>query len=305
MEGSESPEGNSSDHSRGGRTGAGHNLGVNKFHSSKINKVVKRNVIPAAPKQHTPVYTIDKNDFRNVVQKLTGSPASASPAAPPPQPPPPQQAAVPSNPIQPTSPKGPNPRLQKIRPPPLQPVFSFDKLVPNLAALATISFPTPHQYVSPAKTATVTNPTSSITNPAANVPNPSNSRFPAPSHTFYRSPGNVWPESLQRPVRPRPSMAQPLPPGFNPQYTSSVPPQWSGAIAPSQMMPSRPFQQQSAPPLPSAGSQFSLPPFSPGALFPLSPSAHFGFPGGIGALPLPPSPGSLLPLSPRFPFTSF
>jgi len=136
MEGSESPDGNSSDHGRSSRTSAGQNLGINKFHSGKISKVVKRNVIPAAPKQHTPVYTIDKNDFRNVVQKLTGSPASASP--PPPPPPPPQQAEVPSNPVQPTSPKGSNPRLQKIRPPPLQPVFSFDKLVPNLAALTTI-----------------------------------------------------------------------------------------------------------------------------------------------------------------------
>jgi hypothetical protein len=296
MEGSESPDGNSSDHGRSSRTSAGQNLGINKFHSGKISKVVKRNVIPAAPKQHTPVYTIDKNDFRNVVQKLTGSPASASP--PPPPPPPPQQAEVPSNPVQPTSPKGSNPRLQKIRPPPLQPVFSFDKLVPNLAALTTISFPTSHQYISPAKTATVTNPT-------ANVSNPSNSRFQAPSQMFYRPPDSVWAESLQRPVRPRPSMAQPSPPGFNPQYNSSVPSQWPGAVAPSQMMPSRQLQLQSAPPLPSPGSQFSLPPFSPSALFPLSPSAHFGFPGGIGALPLPPSPGSLLPLSPRFPFTSF
>lgn len=299
MEGSESPDGSSSDHARGSRTSAGQNLGINKYHSGKISKVVKRNVIPAAPKQHTPVYTIDKNDFRNVVQKLTGSPASASPAPPPPQPPPPlPQAAAPSNPVQPTSPKGSNPRLQKIRPPPLQPVFSFDKLVPNLAALATISFPTSHQYVSPPKTATVTNP-------PANVSNPSNNRFPAPSQTFFRAPDVVWTDSLQRPVCPRPSMAQPSPPRFNPQYNNSVQSQWSAAVAPSQMMPPRPLQQQSAPPLPSPGSQFSLPPFSPGALFPLSPSARFGFPGSIGALQLPPSPGSLLPLSPRFPFTSF
>ncbi|XP_072971285.1 VQ motif-containing protein 9-like [Typha angustifolia] len=54
-----------------------------------------------------PVYNIDKNDFRDVVQKLTGQIRSPAPArAPGPQPPPPAATAVTS-------------RLHRIRPPPL------------------------------------------------------------------------------------------------------------------------------------------------------------------------------------------
>ncbi|XP_072977709.1 VQ motif-containing protein 9-like [Typha angustifolia] len=59
-----------------------------------------------APPQ-PPVYNIDKDDFREVVQKLTGSPANHQirPAAPPPSPP--AAAAAPTS------------RLHRIRPPPL------------------------------------------------------------------------------------------------------------------------------------------------------------------------------------------
>ncbi|KAI4307422.1 hypothetical protein L6164_030613 [Bauhinia variegata] len=54
--------------------------------------------------QHQPpVYNINKNDFRDVVQKLTGSPAHERISTPPP--------------IQ--QPKPPSSRLQRIRPPPL------------------------------------------------------------------------------------------------------------------------------------------------------------------------------------------
>ncbi|CAD5164539.1 unnamed protein product [Musa acuminata subsp. malaccensis] len=58
-----------------------------------------------------PVYNIDKNDFRDVVQKLTGSPAyhqsRPQPAEAPPLPPPRPCSA------------GPPSRLHRIRPPPL------------------------------------------------------------------------------------------------------------------------------------------------------------------------------------------
>lgn len=58
---------------------------------------------PAPPLQHQPpVYNINKSDFRDVVQKLTGSPSHAPP------PPPPIHA-----------PKPASSRLQRIRPPPL------------------------------------------------------------------------------------------------------------------------------------------------------------------------------------------
>lgn len=58
---------------------------------------------PAAAPQQPPVYNINKSDFRDVVQKLTGSPAH-------------ERMATPS-PIH--QPKPPSSRLQRIRPPPL------------------------------------------------------------------------------------------------------------------------------------------------------------------------------------------
>ncbi|CAN0889955.1 VQ motif-containing protein 9 [Linum grandiflorum] len=62
---------------------------------------------PSAAQQQQsqpPVYNINKSDFRDVVQKLTGSPAHDRSAAPPP-------------PLHP--PKSQSSRLQRIRPPPL------------------------------------------------------------------------------------------------------------------------------------------------------------------------------------------
>ncbi|XP_019190375.1 PREDICTED: VQ motif-containing protein 9-like [Ipomoea nil] len=59
----------------------------------------------AAPQQQQqpPVYNINKSDFRDVVQKLTGSPAHERMSTPPPI----------------HQPKPPSSRLQRIRPPPL------------------------------------------------------------------------------------------------------------------------------------------------------------------------------------------
>ncbi|XP_060198939.1 VQ motif-containing protein 9 [Lycium barbarum] len=59
--------------------------------------------LPPQPQQQPPVYNINKSDFRDVVQKLTGSPAHERISTPPP--------------IQ--QPKAPSSRLQRIRPPPL------------------------------------------------------------------------------------------------------------------------------------------------------------------------------------------
>ncbi|XP_068643946.1 VQ motif-containing protein 9-like [Aristolochia californica] len=58
---------------------------------------------PQPVHQQPPVYNINKNDFRDVVQKLTGSPAHERLATPPP--------------IYPSKPQ--SSRLQRIRPPPL------------------------------------------------------------------------------------------------------------------------------------------------------------------------------------------
>ncbi|KAJ6852323.1 putative basic proline-rich protein [Iris pallida] len=66
---------------------------------------------PNPSQSQPPVYNIDKSDFREVVQKLTGSPAHLRPSPSEQQPPPP--------PPPPADPPQPFARLHRIRPPPL------------------------------------------------------------------------------------------------------------------------------------------------------------------------------------------
>ncbi|CAN6466860.1 unnamed protein product [Victoria cruziana] len=61
-----------------------------------------------------PVYTVNKNDFRLVVQRLTGSPASEWLSEPPIRPP-----------------KPPNSRLQRMKPPPLAPITRTAPAIPS------------------------------------------------------------------------------------------------------------------------------------------------------------------------------
>ncbi|KAL0361771.1 UNVERIFIED_CONTAM: VQ motif-containing protein 9 [Sesamum radiatum] len=64
---------------------------------------------PQPQSQQPPVYNINKNDFRDVVQKLTGSPAhERNPTPPPPA----------------TQSRPPSSRLQRIRPPPLAQIIN-------------------------------------------------------------------------------------------------------------------------------------------------------------------------------------
>ncbi|CAI9753529.1 unnamed protein product [Fraxinus pennsylvanica] len=106
----------------GGSSDAGRDVRLNNVNkmSHKISKPIRKHLPPTPPNipifeknsqnpqsqpqqnnlQQPPVYNINKNDFRNVVQKLTGSPAHEHP-------PPVNQSRPPSS------------RLQRIRPPPL------------------------------------------------------------------------------------------------------------------------------------------------------------------------------------------
>ncbi|KAL0366385.1 UNVERIFIED_CONTAM: VQ motif-containing protein 9 [Sesamum radiatum] len=68
--------------------------------------------------QQPPVYNINKNDFRDVVQKLTGSPAHERFPTPPP-------------PV--THPRPPSSRLQRIRPPPLAQITNRPPQLTQLA----------------------------------------------------------------------------------------------------------------------------------------------------------------------------
>ena len=84
-------------------------LGVNK-----IGKNIKKSPLhqpnfannAVRPQPQPQVYNISKNDFRNVVQQLTGSPSHNDPLPRPPHNPPKPQSM----------------RLQRIRPPPLTPI---------------------------------------------------------------------------------------------------------------------------------------------------------------------------------------
>ncbi|PHT45580.1 hypothetical protein CQW23_14738 [Capsicum baccatum] len=84
-------------------------LGVNKFgkniKKSPIHQPNFNNANSARQQPQPQVYNINKNDFRSIVQQLTGSPSQEPPARPP------------QNPSKP-----PSMRLQKIRPPPLNPI---------------------------------------------------------------------------------------------------------------------------------------------------------------------------------------
>ncbi|XP_071693522.1 VQ motif-containing protein 9-like [Rutidosis leptorrhynchoides] len=69
--------------------------------------------------QHQPpVYNVSKSDFRDVVQKLTGSPA---------------HERLPSNPVQPVKPQ--SSRLQRIRPPPLEHIGNRPPAAASSAAI--------------------------------------------------------------------------------------------------------------------------------------------------------------------------
>ncbi|KAM7516850.1 hypothetical protein LguiA_006433 [Lonicera macranthoides] len=88
--------------------------------------------------QHQPpVYNINKSDFREVVQKLTGSPAHERFSTPPPIHPPKPQSS----------------RLQRIRPPPLA---QLSKLPPPLLNSAAPSQPNPNTSAGIGNTTTIT-----------------------------------------------------------------------------------------------------------------------------------------------------
>ncbi|XP_043696327.1 protein HAIKU1-like isoform X3 [Telopea speciosissima] len=84
----------------------GEHLGVNKMGKNiKKSPLHQPNFANAKPQPQPQVYNISKNDFRSIVQQLTGSPSQdPSPRLPNPS-------------------KPPSMRLQKIRPPPLTPIY--------------------------------------------------------------------------------------------------------------------------------------------------------------------------------------
>ena len=241
--------------------------------------------------QHQPpVYNINKNDFRDVVQKLTGSPAHERFSTPPPiQPPKPQSS-----------------RLQRIRPPPLAHVS-------NRPPLVQVSNRPPHMLNSavPPPPASTLNPNNPINNSVGTSAVPgctfgNNGRqvsplsplppFPA-VHAAAESPISAYMRLFQTADSDPKRL-----PGFSP-LAPLVSPRWTN--------PAPPPHQTGIPPPPTStmtsnSSQFGMP--SSPLPFGCLPSPRSPYPLLSPSLLFSPSAGQLgfpqFPLSPRLPVPS-
>ncbi|CAK9150170.1 unnamed protein product [Ilex paraguariensis] len=300
-------------------------LGVNKMGKNiRKSPLHQPNFTNTARQQPQPqVYNINKNDFRNIVQQLTGSP-SQEPLPRPPQ----------------NSPKPPSMRLQKIRPPPLTPINRSNiPIHPQAPAQPPAAVPYGNHFV----------------RPPTHFGQPLPTMFPplTPSDSFWPnigdSPVSAYMRYLQNSILdsgPRQPQSQPFPhshPQFPGQFHTQPPlsgllPNPAAPLLPSPRMngpPPLPSLRMNGPPpplpsprgngpplLPSPTSQFLLPSpsgflnlFSPRSPYPLlspgyqqpppltpnfsfSPIAQSGILGS-GPQP-PPSPGYGFPLSPGF-----
>lgn len=265
------------------------------------------------------VYNISKNDFRNIVQQLTGSP-SHEPLPRPPQNPPKAQSM----------------RLQKIRPPPLTPI-NRPHIPPPIPAPPVASPPVPFnngfvrpgQFGQPAPTMMPSMaPGESAWSNTAESPISAYMRYLQNSIMDPSPRANLAQPPLQQPQAQGPGQFQHQPPSSgllpNPHVPALPSPRLNGPVPPMPSVPSP--QMYGAAVLPSPTSQFLLPSptgymnllsprspyplFSPGIQFPSPLTPNFALPtqsGILGPGPQPPpSPGLVFPLSPTgfFPLSS-
>ncbi|XP_022145477.1 protein HAIKU1-like [Momordica charantia] len=303
------------------------NLGVNKMgkniRKSPIHQPNFGSNNAARPQPQPQIYNISKNDFRNIVQQLTGSPSQdPQPPRPPQNPPKPQSM-----------------RLHRIRPPPLTPINRPNVPAPipgpvpvappqgivnsNMPRPAQFSQPPPRQFPplaqggdshwpNPAESPisaymrylqnSMLNP-SPVANPALLAPQP---QIPAQMHPQAPPSG-----LLPNPNPPVPALPPPRINGPPPAVPNLPSPHWNGpALLPSPtsqfLLPSPTgyynlLSPKSPYPLLSPGIQFS-PPLTPNFGFPSMPQSGILGPGPHP----PPSPGVLFPLSPSgiFPISS-
>ncbi|KAI4303320.1 hypothetical protein MLD38_038966 [Melastoma candidum] len=267
-----------------------------------------------APRQQPQpqVYNISKNDFRSIVQQLTGSPARDRDPLPRP----------PNN-----LPKSHSTRLQKIRPPPLTPMNRPH--MPPQAAIPAAPPPVPYDN------------SGFVRSHPYGQPSPRNFQTISPGVLPFvgntnESPISAYMRYLQAPLveptpngdqrPPQPSQQPILPPsvGLLPgPHPSMLPsPRMNGPM-PTPPFPNLPSPQMNGGPvpalLPSPTSQFLLPspssylnlqsprsPYpllSPGFQFPSPLTSNFSFssmtqPGILGPGPLPPPSPGFFPLSP-------
>ncbi|KAK7317782.1 hypothetical protein RJT34_02304 [Clitoria ternatea] len=274
----------------------GKNIRKSPLHQPNYGNNSTSNGASARPQQPQPqVYNISKNDFRDIVQQLTGSPSQ--------EPKPPQNIHNNNN----NSPKPQSLRLQKIRPPPLPHVRPPLPVPYNSNNNNNTTLPIrPSQFTQPSP-----NPLrqgDNITWPNMAVsPISAYMRYLEHSISDPGSRGNNNQTQLQQQQAHPSSSAALLP---NPHHVPMLPNFPVGTNSP---VPSFSSPQTNGPPIfsPSPTSQFLLPsptgymnfpsPFTPN--FPFSP---FSQSGNLGPGPQPPLSPGMFPLSPSgfFPITS-
>ncbi|XWS14970.1 hypothetical protein CRYUN_Cryun35bG0054200 [Craigia yunnanensis] len=242
-----------------------------------------------AQQHQPPVYNINKNDFRDVVQKLTGSPAHERFSTPPPI----------------HQPKPQSSRLQRIRPPPLahvsnRPPSMINCAVPNMNPSGCSQHNPP-----------IGGPTANsfIQRPPAAAPLSPLPPFPA-VHAAAESPVSAYMRYLQSSMSATVDSNSKQFSGF-PPLAPLVSPRWNNLTAPQQQQQQQPPppqqpQQQQPPQVSSKGMIQSLLPSSPlpfGCLnSPRSPyallSPSFLFSPNSGQLGFPLSPTALSPTVP-------
>lgn len=249
--------------------------------------------------QQPPVYTINKNDFRDVVQRLTGSPAG-SPAREAFSSPPPL--------FQHPKTKPSSSRLQKIRPPPLAQISNRPPDLLNYAAGPNQQqFPPPNfNYSFGSSTAPSSVFPGGQRQPLSPLP-------PFPTvHGAAESPVSAYMRFLQNSFAFSPATDTEL------KKFPPISPRWNNVAPPpprlNQMPPPPPFpsqQQQNIPPPPPP--QNSRPPLTGAPPFPAFPSSPLPFgclnsPGMFSPSLLFSPTGQLgfpqLPLSPTVPVPS-
>ncbi|GMH00176.1 hypothetical protein Nepgr_002015 [Nepenthes gracilis] len=225
------------------------------------------------PQNQPPVYNINKNDFRVVVQKLTGSPAHERISTPPPI----------------HAPKPPSSRLQRIRPPPLAQISSRPPPVLNYAVL-----PQNAPAVSASAGGGGGNPFFRQVAPLSPLP-------PLPScHAAAESPISAYMRYLHSSIDSDPKRISGIP-----QFSPLISPKFNDPAV-LHLMTSQQHQQPLIPPPTAAAAQFGVPPPSsplPFGCFPspkspcplLSPNLLFS-PTGTGQFGFP-----QFPISPRVP----
>ncbi|KAJ4834466.1 hypothetical protein Tsubulata_007922 [Turnera subulata] len=270
-------------------------LGVNK-----IGKNIKKSPLhqpnfannPNRQQPQPQVYNISKNDFRNIVQQLTGSPSQEPLPRPPPQNPPKPQSM----------------RLQKIRPPPLTPINRphIPPPVPAPAPPPQVPVPYSNNFVRPG--------------PPGQFGQPSPTMMPpfTPGDSVWantaESPISAYMRYLQNSIMdPGPRGSQPQPPLQQQQQQHGPGPMQphphSSGLLPNPPPPGLPSPRVNGPPPPM--HNLPSPRMNGPALLP-SPTSQFLLPSPTGYMNLlsPRSPYPLLspgvqfpPLTPTFPFS--